>query len=199
MQLKILTGQDIYPHLTALAALRIAVFREYPYLYDGDPDYEQDYLRHYAHSPHSRFVLAVDDGQVIGAATAIPLAEADTPFQQPFLDQGMAVSKVFYFGESVLLSAYRGQGIGHRFMALREQCARDLNENPEFSFKECAFCAILRATDDPYRPPDYRPLDDFWRRHGFSPDDRLIVRYRWKQIGDHQETPHELRFWRKFL
>ena len=31
-----LTGAAITPYIDALAQLRIAIFREYPYLYDGD-------------------------------------------------------------------------------------------------------------------------------------------------------------------
>ena len=33
---KRVTGSDIAPHVEDLARLRIEVFREFPYLYDGD-------------------------------------------------------------------------------------------------------------------------------------------------------------------
>ena len=42
--LRSLTGVDLDSALDDVAALRIAVFRDWPYLYDGDPDYERRYL-----------------------------------------------------------------------------------------------------------------------------------------------------------
>ena len=39
-----LTGEEIAPALRALARLRIAVFRDWPYLYDGSLAYEEKYL-----------------------------------------------------------------------------------------------------------------------------------------------------------
>src|SRR5690242_19351414 len=42
------TGAAIEGYLDVLAALRIRVFREYPYLYDGSLAYEQEYLASYA-------------------------------------------------------------------------------------------------------------------------------------------------------
>ncbi|MCE4506958.1 GNAT family N-acetyltransferase, partial [Xanthomonas hortorum pv. vitians] len=44
-------GTDVLPHLDAVAQLRIAVFRAWPYLYEGDADYERGYLAAYAASP----------------------------------------------------------------------------------------------------------------------------------------------------
>ena len=35
---------EIQAHVDELAALRIRVFRDFPYLYDGDLDYERAYL-----------------------------------------------------------------------------------------------------------------------------------------------------------
>ena len=39
-----LTGKSMAGALDALARLRIAVFRDWPYLYDGTLEYEQKYL-----------------------------------------------------------------------------------------------------------------------------------------------------------
>lgn len=55
-----LRGSAITPFLDDLARLRSVVFRAWPYLYDGDPAYERDYLAAYAASPDSVFVLARD-------------------------------------------------------------------------------------------------------------------------------------------
>ena len=54
---RILTGDSVGAVLDDLARLRIAVFRDWPYLYDGDPAYERDYLRAYQ-SPGAVVVAA---------------------------------------------------------------------------------------------------------------------------------------------
>ena len=46
-------GAAIAPHVPDLARLRIEVFREFPYLYDGAEDYERKYLQTYINSPRS--------------------------------------------------------------------------------------------------------------------------------------------------
>ncbi len=106
-------GTDIAPYLEALADLRIRVFRDYPYLYDGDPAYEADYLQRYADNPRSLFVLALDGERLVGASTAQPLADELDEFRAPFERAGYRIEDVFYYGESVLLPDYRGGGLGH--------------------------------------------------------------------------------------
>ena len=73
-------GDAILPHLAAVASLRQTVFRAFPYLYDGDAEYEQRYLAAYAASADSVFVLAFDGDAVIGASTGIPLAQDGAAF-----------------------------------------------------------------------------------------------------------------------
>lgn len=81
-------GRDIAPHLAALAQLRIRVFRDFPYLYDGDPAYEAAYLERYAANPESFFVLAFDSDTLVGAATGQPLADEVDAFRAPFAAAG---------------------------------------------------------------------------------------------------------------
>ena len=73
MQIRLLHGAAIAPYIDDLARLRLAVFREFPYLYDGDPAYEADYLARYAHSGRSLVVLALDNDEVVGASTGLCL------------------------------------------------------------------------------------------------------------------------------
>lgn len=60
LEIKTLTGQEpeLATHIADLARLRIEIFREFPYLYDGDRDYEQKYLATYLNCPQSVVVLA---------------------------------------------------------------------------------------------------------------------------------------------
>ena len=187
-------GDAVAPHLEDLARLRIAVFRDYPYLYVGDIGYERDYLAAYANSPHSVFVLALDGDKVVGASSGIPLADDGEAFQRPFGERGMNVDEVFYFGESVLLPEYRGQGIGHRFFDEREAHARRLG-----GFRWTAFCSVERDIGDPRRPADYRSNDAFWHKRGYTRQASMFCALDWKEAADSQPTSHQLRFWLRSL
>jgi GNAT superfamily N-acetyltransferase len=196
MALRVITcvGAAVAPYLDDLARLRITVFRDWPYLYEGDPDYERGYLTAYANSPRSIFVLALDGDTVVGASSGIPLADDGEAFQQPFRERGMPVGEVFYFGESVLLGGYRGQGIGHRFFDEREGHARRLG-----GFRWIAFCGVERADGDPRQPPDFRPNDTFWRKRGYHRQQEMFCNLRWPEAGQAAPTEHRLRFWLRAL
>src|SRR5690606_41794377 len=121
-----LTGEHARRHLHDVAALRIRVFRDWPYLYAGDAGYERDYLAAYAASPHSVFVLACDGERVIGASTGLPLADDAPAFRAPFEARGIDPAKVFYLGESVLQPDWRGRGVGRDLVVHRMARARML-------------------------------------------------------------------------
>lgn len=140
-------GEELAAYLPQVARLRMQVFAQWPYLYEGSEAYEREYLAAYAQSPRSVFVLACAGGEVVGASTGLPLLDDDALFARPFVAAGIDPATVFYFGESVLLPAFRGQGIGHAFFQAREAHARALG-----GFALTAFCAVDRAADDPRRP-----------------------------------------------
>jgi len=187
-------GVEVRAHLQDVAQLRMQVFRAFPYLYDGDMAYETAYLEAYARSPDSVFVLAFAGGDVVGAATGIPLADDDATFQVPVRAQGLRVEDVFYFGESVLLPAYRGRGLGHAFFDARETHARRLGR-----FSWTAFCAVDRAPDDPRRPGDFRPNDVFWHKRGYARQPGMTVCLAWRELGEAQDSEKPLTFWLRAL
>jgi hypothetical protein len=61
------------------------------------------------------------------------------------------------------------------------------------------FCAVIRAPDDPRRPPDYVPLDAFWRRRGYTHRPDFVCTMSWKEVGAATESEHRLSFWMKSL
>jgi GNAT superfamily N-acetyltransferase len=188
IEIRRLTGAAILPHLSDVARLRIRVFREFPYLYDGSEKSERKYLESYAASPRSVCVLALEDGEVVGASTGLPLEESDEAFRRPFEAAGIEVSSVFYFGESVLDRAHRGQGIGHRFFDEREAHAADLG------FTITAFCAVERSEDHPMKPADYRSNDAFWSKRGYVLRPDLKARLSWQQVDSPDEVENVLAF-----
>lgn len=183
-------GVEIGDRLDDVARLRIAVFRDFPYLYDGDPVYEARYLQTYTRSPDSLFVLALAGDTVVGASTGLPLADEEPTFQRPFLDRGMSVDDVFYCAESVLLPEYRGLGIGHRFFDEREAHARRLGR-----FRWTAFAAVDRAEDDPRRPLAARGNESFWCKRGYEREPGMTMHLAWKEIGETCESEKALTFW----
>ncbi len=188
--LREVAGPEVGPWLTEVARLRMAVFREFPYLYDGDLDYERDYLATYARSPGSLFVLAFDGERAVGASTAVPLADEVDAFRKPFREAGIHESEVYYFGESVLLPEYRGRGLGGRFFDAREGRAR-----AQGRFRWTAFCAVMRAADDPRRPPGHRGNETLWQRRGYNCRHDMRAHLEWKEIGADRAAMHDLAFW----
>lgn len=186
------SGNALQPFIPELARLRIEVFRDFPYLYDGDLAYEEKYLQTYINCPESVIVLAFDDDKIIGASTAIPLKYETEDVQRPFIVQGYNVEDVFYCGESVLNKHYRGLGIGVKFFEQREAHAADLG-----GFKHICFCCVERPIDHPRRPADYVPLDQFWNKRGFFKHPELKTTYSWKDLDDTVETPKPMTFWLK--
>ncbi|MBZ2188724.1 GNAT family N-acetyltransferase [Alcanivorax sp. JB21] len=191
--LRCVSGDAILPWLDALARLRLQVFREWPYLYDGDETYERRYLQTYADASRSLMVLALNEGRVVGASSGLPMAEAEPAFQAPFRARGIDVAQVFYFGESVLDAGFRGQGLGHRFFDEREAFAR------QSGYAITTFCAVQRPADHPARPAHYRPLDAFWQGRGYRRQDGMLTRFSWQDIGDDVETAKPMQFWTRGL
>jgi GNAT superfamily N-acetyltransferase len=184
-----LTASEIEGVLPALAKLRVAVFQDWPYLYQGSLAYEEDYLARYARSPGAVVVAAFEGKELVGAATGQPLAGEVDDFRAPFAAAGLDPADYFYFAESVLDPAYRGQGVGHAFFDRREAHARELG------FDRAAFCAVIRDDADPRKPLDYRPLDPFWRKRGYRPVPGLTVGFDWPDIGETDMSRKRLQVW----
>ena len=186
------SGVALTQYIPELARLRIEVFHDFPYLYDGDYDYEKKYLQTYVDTPESVIVLAFDRDKVVGASTALPMKYETEQLKQPFLDHGYNLGDVFYCSESVLNKDYRGLGLGVRFFEQREAHAKDLG-----GFKFITFCCVERPLNHPRRPANYVPLDQFWNKRGYFKHPELKTTYTWKDLDDTVETPKPMTFWLK--
>lgn len=182
-------------HLLEMAALRIKVFKDFPYIYDGSVEYEVKYLDRYFKAPNGTFILAIDENngnKIVGVATALPLAEEENFVKKPFLDLGKKIDEFFYFGESVLLPEYRGRGLGHAFFDEREKVALSF---PQIKFT--IFCAVERSVDHPLKPANYQPLDEFWQKRGYQRHSQLTSKFEWLDIGESHETEKNMKYWIK--
>ena len=188
------TDPELKAFLPDLAQLRIQVFRDFPYLYDGTVEYEEKYLETYTRRAESIVVLVLKGDQVVGATTGLPM-ESETPeFQRPFIEQGYDPRRIFYCAESILLKAYRGRGVYPRFFAEREGHARALGR-----FDLSCFCCVQRPENHPLRPTDYQPLDAIWRKFGYVQHPELATSYTWKDVDAPDESPKPMIFWLKSL
>ncbi|MDG4597092.1 MAG: GNAT family N-acetyltransferase [Candidatus Contendobacter sp.] len=194
LSLQRFSGAAIHAWLPELARLRIQIFREFPYLYDGSAAYEETYLKTYVDAPDSVMVLARDGERVVGASSGLPL-DAETPnVIEPFLTHGYDPSRIFYYGESVLLPEYRKRGLGKRFFEEREAHVRELGR-----FDIACFCAVERPAGHPRRPAGYVPLDALWNRQGFVRHPELRTTFSWRDLDEAAESSKPMVFWLKTL
>lgn len=193
MRIEALTGEALDAALDDVAGLRIRVFRDWPYLYDGDLEYERRYLETYRVSDAAILVGAFDGARLVGAATGTPMADHADDFAAAFEGTGLALGDIFYCAESVLLPDYRGRGVGHRFFDLREAHGRALGATVS------AFCGVVRPVDHPLRPDGYRPLDAFWHKRGYAPLDGALAWFSWKDIDQTEATRKPLQVWTRSL
>ncbi len=193
LTIQILHGPDIAQALPEIARLRIEVFREFPYLYEGTMAYEQHYLERYLHCPDAIAVLALDGDQIVGVSTGLPLIAAEEDFQEPFLENQLPLADYFYCAESVLQKPHRGQGLGHQFFDHRESHARQKN------FSHSCFCSVNRPHDHPLKPAGYHPHDPFWTKRDYTRQPHLKSHFTWQDLDQPSETQKTLTFWTRPL
>lgn len=189
IEVRILDKAAFAAALDDVARLRIQIFHDWPYLYDGDLDYERQYLQAYLDSPDALVVGAYDGARLVGVSTAAPLEDHAAELGAPLVALGHDLSQVYYCAESILLPEYRGQGIGHAFFDAREAKARALGR------KYMVFCSVKRPDDHPMRPASYRTNDAFWRKRGYEPLPGVFAEFAWRDIGADAETKKPLQIW----
>ena len=192
MTYKTFKSEEIKTVFEDLANLRITVFRDYPYLYEGTLEYEKEYLQTYVKSKKSFLFTVFADDKMVGATTCIPLADETEEVKKPFIEAGMDINTIFYFGESILLPQFRGLGIGNRFFEEREAHAQRFG-----TFKMTCFCAVERPENHPLKPKSYAPLNNFWIKRGYQKEISLQSKFDWLDINDTTSTLKSMTYWTK--
>lgn len=185
-------GEEIREVVQGLAQLRIRVFYDFPYLYEGSAAYEEAYLTTYMACPDA-FLFGVFDGsELVGATTCLPLLAETEEVQAPFREGGYAISTIVYFGESILLRPYRGAGLGKKFFQEREAHAQSLP-----GIEEVYFCGVRRPEEHALRPADYQPLDAFWESQGYQRKEGLVSFFSWKDRDKTEADEKPMDYWFK--
>ena len=91
-------------------------------------------------------MLILNKGQVVGATTASPSTDEYEEFRIPYENKGINPKEVFYFGEAMLIPAYRGLGLYRIFMSKRQNAAN------QYGAKMCSFLSVKRSYDHPLKP-----------------------------------------------
>lgn len=189
---ELLTGAAVEAALEALASLRITIFREYPYLYDGQREDELSYLRLYT-AADACVVTASDSGVMVGAASGTPLCREQKEMLEAFNGSAYALDELFYVGEVLFLPAYRNCGLGLRLLERVEEHVRTCGK---YRYVTCA--TIVRPDNHPLRPENYVPIDRFLDRTGFIKLHGVVTNFTWKE-NDGIKREHPMQFWVKEL
>ncbi len=189
--MEILKGNEIKDYIDALGHFRIEIFKEYPYLYEGDMKYEREYLSRYSKSSESILILMKDSQGLVGACTSLPLKDEDTDFIKPF--ETNAIEEILYIGEIMVRADSRGKGLGTRLLSKMLELV-NLSK-----FKTVCFYTVDRGTNHPLQPSNYKSPESLWNRFGFFKDPVKVVYCPWKDLGDTTETNKPMNVWIKEL
>ncbi len=187
-QIETLQGKATHALASEIASLRSSVFAEYPYLYEATIQQESQYFQTYMDKPSALCVTIKDHGSVVGMALGMSLEDHDNEYKQPFLEKPFNLPQIFYLGDLILLSQYRGKGLGKTLYQKFEDQVQEKN------YQYIAFCEIQRGPDDPKKPPHYRSLDTFWKDLGYNSLSPMKVSSSWKEIGGEDAVEHDLVF-----
>ncbi len=194
IEIKVLKGSEILPYIHQVAQLRITIFREFPYLYEGTVSSEEKYLKMYSRTKNSTFIIALDHEKVIGVVTGVPVAESMDEIKALFHEKKIPTDGVYYLGDIVLLKEYRKRKIGRDLFKAFEKSVRSTGK-----YQTMALCEIDRSRTNLKKPADYIPLETFWTRQGFIKHPNLIAHFSYQEIGNEEMTLHPMIFWTKEL
>jgi len=76
ISLQAFTGEEAKKYTKQIANIRITMFKEFPYLYEGSLEGEEEYLNIYFSSTNSIVLLVLDGDKVVGFSNSIPLKYA---------------------------------------------------------------------------------------------------------------------------
>ena len=190
---QLLTGSAVEESLDDIASLRISIFREFPYLYDGRREDESRYLQVYANAPDTIVITVSDSGKIIGAATGIPLRHEHQELVEPFAGSDYSLDEIYYVGELLFYPEYRNRGLGLRLVERMEEQVRSLES---YRYLTCA--TVVRSNDHPLRPAAYRPINRFLAVAGFYPLPEMMTEFSWLET-DGITHGHPMNFWLKEL
>ena len=194
--IKIYTGENILPYIDFIAQLRIVTFKEFPYLYQGNLEYEKKYLSGYSSTENSMIAIAWIDNKIAGISTGIPLiSDSDivAGAKDLFIKHQINPENYYYYGETIILPKYRGLGLSKKIFSAQDKKAKDLG------FHYACMMTVIREMNHPLIPSDYKSPEPLWRKLGFAKNG-LKATFNWPTIcsdSSINDMPNDLEFWVK--
>jgi GNAT superfamily N-acetyltransferase len=190
---RLLKGSQIQDYLEQIAQLRLTIFKEYPYLYDGGLKDELVYLQHYTNHAEATAIITSCGNELAGAVTAIPLQYESEEITSPLASMQYPVECTIYIGELLFYPDYRNKGLGTRLLSGIEQ-----HFHSQKNYEYLTSATVNRAEDHLCRPEGYVPIERFLQRNQFAKMPGVTTHITWKEIdGVHRD--HEMQFWIKAL
>ena len=138
-------GKDVNSLLDQVCRMRIEFFREYPYLYVGNYEYEKEYITGLSKSSRSMIASAYYENELIAISTALPLvSEADILEELPkiFSNAGYDPTRYYYYGEIIILPDYRGIKLSQRLYNEHQTFAQ------KWGYKNACLAVVVRDKND---------------------------------------------------
>lgn len=197
-EIKIYVGSNARQYIDLVSQLRITAFKEYPYLYEGNLDYEREYMGGYTADMQAMITIATLDGKIVGVATGIPLVsnsdivkDAKATFETHHLNP----QDYYYYGEVIVMPEYKGNGLAKKLFDAQDEKIK------EWGYKHTCILTVMRDENHPQKPIGYKLTDSVWAKMGFFKM-ALKANYHWPTIKPDQsvvECEHEMQFWQKNL
>ena len=159
----------------------LAAFAEYPLLVKGNIEGGENYLQIFSKEEQSAVAMATIDDKLAGFLVGLPLDKY--PFSTELHDFNDVDQPFYYLSDSVVLPAYRKQGIVEKlFHSLLEKVQ-------SWNYKKMCIATVVREEDHPLKPEGYSH-DLIWQQLGFEKTS-VQVKALWPTIVDQQGSVEE--------
>jgi len=198
LKIALYTGTEIIPFIKEVSKLRISIFREFPYLYQGNMDYEIEYMDGYKHDSKSTLVVVRDNNRIIGVSTGIPLNSSSTIVQEIkdiLIKNNKKIDNIYYFGEVLVLPKYRGKGLVSKMYKLQENFVK------QWGYDFVSILTVVRDNKHPLQPEKYQSHDELWKHLNFYREG-ITTNFCWPTIqgdGSVKNMRNLMEFWIKRL
>lgn len=197
-QTNFIQGSAIKDYLTEVATMRINHFKDFPYLYQGSMQYEEEYLKGLANNKTAILITISVKDKIIAMITALPLvSDYDILEKAPanFAEFDCKKEDLYYIGEVIVEKQYRGQKLAKKLIKLVEEHA--FNKG----YQGICFLTVARAEQHPQRPENYQDFKLIASHLGYT-ETNLFTNFSWPTIQPDltvldQENP--MVFWIKKL
>jgi GNAT superfamily N-acetyltransferase len=187
-------GKEITPHIDEIVNLWSKIYRDYPYLYDGEDAIYKAHLSGYAKLNDSIICVVFDNKKAVGLAIGIPLTQTREIYQEVFLEKGYELQSIFYLSEFGLQPDYRGKGVEEKMYQKIEDFVLQNGK-----FKMICFWEINNSLISPQKRSGYVPKEKFWNQLDFTRHKELSFHVHWTNINAKEKTPHLATYWIKIL